>query len=478
MHINSIIAQSTPSGKGALALIRLSGEDSFEIVDKISYFSHPKKIADQKSHTIHYGWVVDAQGEKIDQVLFLVMRAPHTFTGEHTVEITCHNNPFIIENIIQQALRQGARLAQPGEFTRRAFENKKLDLVQAEAINELLCAQTETALKKSLAQLDGSLSHWMENIEGRLVKAYAWSEASFEFLDEAGDFGVVIKQQLTEVAQAITQALKTFEVQKQIREGFRIALIGSVNAGKSSLFNKLLAQERSIVTDIAGTTRDTVEAGLYRNGNHWTLIDTAGLRQTEDVVEKQGIKRSFDEAHKADIVILVIDGAREMSAQEKEIYSQLYEQYAHKTIVVVNKMDEIALAPFDTNRFAIHSGRAEPARGECFGTPKCIEPFERLKVSTVTNLNIALLEQHIETKINALLATSDAPFLLNKRQHALLLTLEQQIKEIIKMLEGEIQYELVSYHVREALESISFMTGKTISEAAMDKVFREFCVGK
>ena len=505
MHINSIIAQSTPSGKGALALIRLSGEDSFEIVDKISYFSHPKKIADQKSHTIHYGWVVDVQGDKIDQVLFLVMRAPHTFTGEHTVEITCHNNPFIIENIIQQALRQGARLAQPGEFTRRAFENKKLDLVQAEAINELLCAQTETALKKSLAQLDGSLSHWMENIEGRLVKAYAWSEASFEFLDEAGDFGLVIKQQLTEVTQAITQALKTFEVQKQIREGFRIALIGSVNAGKSSLFNKLLAQERSIVTDIAGTTRDTVEAGLYRNGNHWTLIDTAGLRQTEDVVEKQGIKRSFDEAHKADIVILVIDGAREMSAQEKEIYSQLYEQYAHKTIVVVNKMDEIALAPFDTNRFAIHSGRAEPARGaprpptssdaegvvsrseaardKIVSTAPAIAlatagPFERLKVSTVTNLNIALLEQHIETKINALLATSDAPFLLNKRQHALLLTLEQQIKEIIKMLEGEIQYELVSYHVREALESISFMTGKTISEAAMDKVFREFCVGK
>ena len=449
----SIIAQSTPVGRGAIALLRLSGSDAFEIADKIALFTNPKNISDQKSHTIHYGWVVDEHGDKVDQVLFLLMRAPHTFTGEDTVEITCHNNPFIIQMIIQQALRYGAHLAQPGEFTRRAFENKKLDLVQAEAINELLCAQTETALKKSLAQLDGSLSHWMAAIEEHLVKAYAWSEASFEFLDDEGDFGATIKQQLEAVALTIAQAIKTFDVQKQIREGFRIALIGSVNAGKSSLFNRLLAQERSIVTAIAGTTRDTVEAGLNCNGNHWTLIDTAGLRQTEDIVEQQGIKRSFDEAHKADIVILVIDGARQISAQEEKIYRDLYAQYAHKTIVVVNKIDQPQL--FEQSLFP-----------------------EVLLVSTVTGLNSEKIEQAIEAKIQALLEKSDAPFLLNKRQHALLLTLQQQVKEIIQMLAGEIQYELVSYHLREALESISFMTGKTISEAAMDKVFKEFCVGK
>lgn len=462
-----IIAQSTPNGHGALALIRLSGADAIVIAQKIAFFQRPKKLTDQKSLTIHYGWITDEQGSKVDQVLFLLMRAPHTFTGEDTVEITCHNNPFIIQSIIAQAVRQGARIAQPGEFTRRAFENKKLDLIQAEAINELLCAQTETALKKSLAQLDGSLSHWIQTIEKCLVKAYAWSEASFEFLDDEGDFGIAIKQQLEDIERIIAQALKTFDVQKQIREGFRIALIGSVNAGKSSLFNRLLAQERSIVTDIAGTTRDTVEAGLYRNGNHWTLIDTAGLRQTEDVVEQQGIKRSYDEAQKADIVILVIDGSREMTTQEAKIYYDLQQKYIQKIIVVKNKED---ISPI-LNEF---EAKAEPR--------KCIKEFERahtiLKISTTTHLHLNKLENSIEAKIQELLQKSDAPFLLNKRQYVLLQTLQQQVHTIIKMLEGEIQYELVSYHLREALEQISSMTGKTISEAAMDKVFREFCVGK
>jgi tRNA modification GTPase len=452
MHSSSIIAQSTPSGYGALALIRLSGADAVAIAQNMAYFPNPKNLADQKSHTIHYGWIIDENGDRIDQVLFLLMRVPHTFTGDDTVEITCHNNPFIIQRIIAQAIRYGARMAQPGEFTRRAFENKKIDLMQAEAINELLCAQTETALKKSLAQLDGSLSHWIAVIEERLIKAYAWSEASFEFLEDEGDFGQTIKHQLEEVNQMIAQALKTFDVQKQIREGFRIALIGSVNAGKSSLFNRLLAQERSIVTDIAGTTRDTVEAGLYRQGNHWTLIDTAGLRQTEDVIEQKGIKRSYDEAQKADILILVIDGSRTMIAQEQKIYEHLHQQYAHKIMVVINKADQQQKVQ---NIFP-----------------------EALHISTISGFNIDRFEQAIETKIQALLQKSDAPFLLNKRQHALLQTLQQQIQAVIKMLTGDIQYELVSYHLREALENISSMTGKTISEAAMDTVFKEFCVGK
>ena len=461
----SIIAQSTPNGHGALALIRLSGADAVVLAQKIAFFPSSKKLTDQKSLTIHYGWIIDEQNNKVDQVLFLLMRAPHTFTGEDTVEITCHNNPFIIQSIIAQAVRQGARIAQPGEFTRRAFEHKKIDLMQAEAINELLCAQTETALKKSLAQLDGSLSCWIHTIEECLVKAYAWSEASFEFLDNEGDFGTTIKQQLEDVEKIIAQALKTFDVQKQIREGFRIALIGSVNAGKSSLFNRLLAQERSIVTNIAGTTRDTVEAGLYRNGNHWTLIDTAGLRQTEDIVEQQGIKRSYDEAHRSDIVILVIDGSREMTTQEANIYCDLQQKYAQKIIIVKNKEDISSV---------IKDVKAEPKNY----IKELEQTHDILKISTITHLHLNKLEKSIEAKIQELLQKSDAPFLLNKRQYTLLQTLQQQVQALIKMLTNEIQYELVSYHLREALEHISSMTGKTISEAAMDKVFKEFCVGK
>lgn len=456
MNNSTIIAQSTPAGKGALALIRLSGDAAFEIVDKIAYFSPQKNISQQTTHTIHYGWIVEMQGnelQKIDQVLFLIMHAPQTFTGQNTVEITCHNNPFIIQKIIDLAVQNGAYLAQSGEFTRRAFENNKLDLVQAEAINDILCAQTEMALKKSLAQLEGSFSHWIVRLEKQLIKAYAWSEASFEFLDDEGDFGVHIKEQLQEILSTIEIVKKTFDVQKQIREGFRIALIGSVNAGKSSLFNRLLAQERSIVTDIAGTTRDSIEAGLYRNGSHWTLIDTAGLRQTADIIEKAGIQRSFDEAHKADIILLVIDGSRAMTHEEALVYEQLFKDYHHKVIVIITKADKFQVC---THALVTHA----------------------LQVSNIQNHGTRALEAALEEKIKNLVQQSESPFLINKRHYTILLTLESLLMHIIDMLQGDIQYELVSYHLREALEHISQLTGKSVSEAAMDMVFKEFCVGK
>lgn len=449
----SIVAQSTPSGKGALSLLRVAGDDAFAIVDLCARTPSGKKLSDCASHSIQYGWVIDQNEEQIDQVLFLLMRGPHTFTGEDTIEITCHNNPFIVEMILQRLVLCGARLAQPGEFTRRAFENKKIDLVQAEAINELLCAQTTTALKKSLAQLEGTLSHWIADIEQRLVKAYAWSEASFEFLDDAGDFGDTIKAQLIEVLAKIARAKVTYDAHQHVRQGFRIALIGAVNAGKSSLFNRLLQQDRSIVTDIAGTTRDTVEAGLYRNGNYWTLIDTAGLRQTADVIEQAGIKRSFEEAHKADIIVLAIDSARAITTEEELVYNELLGHYPQKIIIVATKCDKPAV------QLPVLFAHA-------------------LRSSSVTGLNCDALEVAIEEKIKALLQKADAPFLLNKRHHTLLITLEQQITTIVTMLEGTIHYELVSHHLREALEQLSHLTGKSVSEAAMDMVFKEFCVGK
>lgn len=449
----SIIAQSTPSGNGALALVRISGEDSFSLTNKISEFPRKKDLTKEKSHTIHYGWVLNEHGERIDQVLFLLMKAPHTFTGENVIEITCHNNSFIIQSIIQQAIKNGAREAQPGEFTRRAFENQKLDLLQAEAINELICAQTESALKKSLAQLDGSLSSWIQNIEKKLITMLAWSEASFEFLDDEGDFGTQLKKQNLALLSTITTAKKTFAVQQQIREGVRIALIGSVNAGKSSLFNRLLNQERSIVTDIAGTTRDSVEAGLYRNGNHWTLIDTAGLRQTKDIVEKKGIQRSFDEAQKADIILLVIDGSRTITKAEEAIYEELLQNYPHKIINVITKKD---LPPAEL--------------------PEKIN--QTIKISSTTGVACNTLENLIEKKIASLLAQSDAPFLINKRHYNALLNLENKLTTLQTMLDQEIQYELISYHIRETLEQLSQLTGKSINESGMDAVFREFCVGK
>ncbi len=439
----AIIAQCTPKGSGAIALIRISGQNAVEIVSQISRLPSGKTLLDLPTHTIHYGSIVDESGTIVDHVMLLLMRGTSTFTGQHTVEITCHNNPFVIEKIIQLALARGARPAQRGEFAKRSFMNGKIDLVQAEAINELIHASNQMALRQSLSQLDGSFSHWLATIEKALVKCLAFSEASFEFIDEENmEFGGQIKKELNQILHNIATIKKTFDQQQQIRQGIRIAIIGSVNAGKSSLFNALLNQKRAIVTDIAGTTRDAIEAGLYIDGNYWTLVDTAGLRKSEDIIEKEGIRRSMQEAEKADIVLLVYDRSCTLTDEEQNIYTDLHNRFLAKTIVIANKAD----------------------------LPKGSHPFSINEIATSgeTKENIEELQTTITEKIAELFKSIASPFLLNQRHFNLLLELEKKLKEILPMLDGTIAYELLSCHIKDALESLTEMTGKTISERGMD----------
>lgn len=446
----TIIAQCTPRGSGAIALLRISGADAILITDSIAQLASGKKLADLASHTIHYGSITDKNGNRVDSVLFLLMRTPRTFTGQDTIEITCHNNQFIIEEIISLAIRAGARLAQEGEFTKRAVINGKIDLVQAEAINELIHAQTQMALKQSLAQLSGSFSSWLTEIEMELMKALAFCQASFEFLDEEIELGAQISTMITSITHSIIEIKKTFNQQQQIRQGVRIALIGSVNAGKSSLFNALLNQQRAIVNAQAGTTRDSIEAGLYKHGNFWTLVDTAGLRQTQDIIEQEGIKRSFEEAHKADIVLLTHDSTRELNEEEKSVYTQLQEKYASKIICVYTKCDTMHL-----------------------------QSNAGIYVSSKTKNNIDTLEQLIQQKIITLFADIASPFLLNQRQYNLLLALENKLNDIQTMLScHQIAYELLAIHLNDAIAHLAELSGKEISETSMNMVFREFCVGK
>ena len=452
----TIVAQCTPSGNGAIALLRISGKNACEIATKIGQLSSQKKLTDLPTHTIHYGWIVDHKNnEKIDQVLFFLMRGPKSFTGQDTVEISCHNNPFIIERIIQQAIQAGARLADHGEFTKRAFLNKKIDLVQAEAINELIHAQTQVALKQALGQLEGSLSHWILSIEEALLKALAYTEASFEFIDEEElEFGDQIHQELKNICTTIETLKKTFDHQ-HIREGIRIALIGRVNVGKSSLFNAIVGKERAIVNATPGTTRDVIEAGLYRDGNYWTLIDTAGLRTTQDCIEQEGIKRTKQEAAKADILLLIYDGSELLSPEENKIYEELIATYQNKLLFVKNKIDL-------------------PQQQQNFKT--IVSCFE---ISTKNNLNIVAIEQAIQQKIDEILSTLQAPFLLNQRQFNLLCHVEKAIQDILPLLEKkQIDYEIVSHHLRNALEMLTELSGKTIEAKSLDTIFKNFCIGK
>jgi len=449
-----IVAQATPVGAGAIAMLRVSGIRAVEVVDSIASIPGQKKLVDQQTHTIHYGWIVDKHGQHVDQVLFLLMRAPKTFTGQDVVEITCHNNQFLVEQIIDIIIQAGARLADQGEFTRRAVLHGKVDLLQAEAINELIHAQTSQALKQSLRQLEGSFSSWIANIERQLIAIIAFCEASFEFLDEEMSFEDQIKERLAKVQVDISQLLQTFDKRQYVTQGVRIALVGSVNAGKSSLFNALINRKRAIVTDIAGTTRDTIEAGIFADGAFITFVDTAGLRQSDDVVEKIGIDRSFEEVTASDLILMVFDASARYSKQELEVYAKIAQQHAGKIIFVQNKIDAgDALLPGITQTDVI-------------------------SVSTITRKNIDVLRKKIDEKVEELMAVGQSPCLLNKRQYNLLLQVQQDLLIIEDMIAIRVDYELIAIRVNDAISKLSELTGKTVTEDALDAIFREFCVGK
>lgn len=451
-----IIAQCTPQGVGALALLRICGVNAAQFSTKLAKLASGRVLYEQQTHTIHFGWVVDDQGAHLDQVMFLLMKGPKTFSGQDTVEITCHNNPLLIEQIINRALQLGARKAEPGEFAKRAVLHGKIDLVQAEAIHDLITAPTQQAIKISLAQVQGTLSSWMRNLEQQILKILAFTEASFEFLDEELTFESEILQMMKNLCRQTDELLQTYDKQHYIKEGIKIALVGSVNVGKSSLFNAMLKKQRAIVTDIAGTTRDTIEGGMVYEGNFITFVDTAGLRDTQDIVEKQGIDRSFSEAHIADILLLVFDVTKTLSSEEATVYQEILQKYPEKTIIVFNKID---------------------AQNHIY--PDFISSQESgIKISAQTQENIVELQKVIIEKMNVLLGQGNISCVLNKRQYDILQTFYTKLSLVYDRATRHIDYELLAMELKDCLEFLAELTGKDAREAVLDAVFKGFCVGK
>ena len=460
----SIISLCTPQGSGAVALLRISGEDSIEIADKIARLSSGKKLNDVSSHSINHGHVVyfSSSQEIIDEVLFFLMKAPKTYTGQNTVEISCHNNCFIIEQIINQAIYAGARIARRGEFTKRAFLNNKIDLIQAESINELINSQTELTLKKSMSQLSGSLSYFLNELENNLIELLGIIEGSFEFFEEEQedlDIDKLIKQKIDTILNKLVKIKVSFNCQQQIRQGIKIPIIGWVNVGKSTLFNSLIKKDRAIVTKIEGTTRDSIEYSLYKDGNFWTVIDTAGLRQTDDFIEKEGIERSWKQVLQADIILLIFDLSKILSSNQMKIYKKIIEKYEGKIIFIANKMD--LEDKNSLNQLALVAGNSKI-----------------IKICAKKEIGMELIESEIENKIKQLFSKLQSPFLLNQRQYNLITQLDEKFKFIADNYLNKIQYELGAYHLRDLLEIISELTGKNVTEKMLDKVFSEFCVGK
>lgn len=456
----SIVALSTPQGSGAIALVRFSGDNTFDVVCAISRLSSSKDVSDLPTHTIHHGFIVDYEngGQIIDEVLFFLMRGPKTFTGQDVIEISCHNNQFIIEKIIQLACKNGARQAQAGEFSKRAVLSGKINLVQAEAINELIHAQNEAALKKSMEQLVGTLSNFLMQLEQKFVALLGVVEASFEFLaEEQADIELnkSIKAKCLDISQTLSGLKASFNQQQQIRDGIKIVLLGSVNAGKSTLFNALLGKNRAIVSSVEGTTRDSIESSLYRDGAFWTFVDTAGLRQTSDFIEQEGIARSMLEAEKSDLILLIIDLSQKLSEELIDFYQKILDKHAKKIIVVLNKIDKVEVENLPV------------IQHDCL-----------VRVSAEKLIGIDILFDIVQQKVKNMMETSFSCFLLNQRQARLISEISEKLDFIVKDLLDTLEYELIAYKIKEILELMSELTGRDVGERVLDSVFSNFCVGK
>ena len=444
-----IVAIATPYGESAIGIVRLSGKGVLEIVKR--FFKTKGEI---KPRYAHFGVLHDEKGEEIDEGILIYYKAPHSYTGEDMVELNLHGNPRILQRAVELFLGAGARLAEPGEFTKRAFLNGKMDLTQAEAVAELICAKTELARKVALKQLHGELSKYIRPLRETLLELIAYIEADIEFAEE--DIPTLTKEQVLEmvekVLKGINELLKTAKTGKFVREGIKLAIVGRPNVGKSSLFNALLKEERAIVTDIEGTTRDYIEETLQIKGVPVRLIDTAGIRETEDIVEKIGVERSKKKIEEADLVLFVIDGSREITEEDLKIYQSIKNK---ERVVVVNKVD----LPLRAN--------LEIFEGE-----------DIIKVSALTGEGLEKLSEEILKKVGVQLEESVNVY-VSLRHEALL----KKAKEVLERFkeeyrEKEISPEIAMLDLREASDYLGEILGEITTEDVLGKIFSTFCIGK
>lgn len=458
---DTIAAISTPPGEGGIGIIRVSGSEAFDIAQKIF---KPAKNGDwtrEKGHRLIYGHVYDPANNKIvDEILLGVMRAPNTFTRENVVEFNCHGGIVPLRKTLELVLEYGARLAEPGEFTKRAFLNGRLDLAQAESIIDVIRAKTDTGLDVALSQLRGQLSSRVEKIQQKLLDVLAHIEVSIDFSeDELGEASTgELNKWIKEIVKDLEGLLNGASVGKVYREGIYTVIVGKPNVGKSSLLNALLRDKRAIVTEIPGTTRDIIEEVLNIRGIPLRLVDTAGLRQTDDVVERIGVERSRELVGQAELILLVLDASETINDEDKEIISLVA---GKKGIVILNKMDLVKSKIPD------------------------MQIKEKLPGWTVVEIS-ALKEEgleHLENAIEELVLgggvpASDSLLVSNVRHKDALSKALRHLKDVVRGMDDGIPVDLLAIDVRGAWEALGEITGETVSEDLVDKIFADFCVGK
>ncbi|QQE74457.1 tRNA uridine-5-carboxymethylaminomethyl(34) synthesis GTPase MnmE [Brevibacillus composti] len=458
MEFDTIAAVATPMGEGGVAIIRVSGSEAIEIVDTI--YRGKKKLSTVDSHTIHYGHLHDPKtGELVEEVLVSVMRAPRTFTREDVVEVNCHGGIVSVERVLELILDSGARLAEPGEFTKRAFLNGRIDLSQAEAVIDLIRAKTDRAMKVALNQVEGRLSRMIRKLRQNLIEAMAHIEVTLDYPEH--DVEDVTQQLLMdkclEVKEEIGRLLQTASQGKILREGLSTAIIGRPNVGKSSLLNSLVQEEKAIVTDVAGTTRDVIEEYVNVRGVPLRLIDTAGIRETEDIVEKIGVEKSRQLLQKADLVLLVLNYNEPLTQDDYNIFEAVK---GFQAILIVNKFDL-------------------PQRIDLEEVKRHFPNQPLIMTSAKEETGIDLLEKAIaDTFFSGRVQQDDLTYVSNARHIRLLRQAEQATDEAIRGIEERMPIDMVQIDIKKAWELLGEVVGESVGEDLIDQIFSQFCLGK
>lgn len=454
-YSDNIVALATPSGTGAIAVIRVSGPQAISIVDQLFKSIKGKELVQQKSHTIHLGNIVD--GAKIlDEALVSIFKGPHSYTGENVVEISCHGSPFIQQQIIQLLLRNGCRTASAGEFTLRAFLNGKMDLSQAEAVADLIASDSEAAHDIAMQQMRGGFSNEIQELRQELLNFASLIELELDFSQEDVEFAdrTQFNELLTKISNVLKKLIDSFALGNVIKNGIPVAIVGQPNVGKSTLLNVLLNEERAIVSEIAGTTRDTVEDQISLNGINFRFIDTAGIRETEDVVEKIGIERTFDKIEKARLIVYLFDG---MNFNIKELES-IQERYPNKQLLpICNKMD------------LLNEEQKNKVQKEI---PNVL--FLSAKFKT----GISELENKLLSLVDSGALSGDSTIVTSSRHYDALLKALEEIQKVKEGLDMELSSDLMAIDIRQALYHLGEITGSVTTDDLLGNIFSNFCIGK
>jgi tRNA modification GTPase len=461
MELDTIAAISTPMGEGAIAIVRLSGDEAIAIADRIFKSPSGKRLKDVPSHTIHYGHIVDPDNKKtVEEVMVSVMRAPKTFTREDVVEINCHGGLVSVNRVLQLVLANGARLAEPGEFTKRAFLNGRIDLSQAEAVIDLIRAKTDRAMTVALQQMEGRLSKLIRELRQTILETLAHVEVNIDY-PEYDDVEEMTPRLLLEKAQyvreQIEKLLQTAQQGKILREGLATVIIGRPNVGKSSLLNALVHENKAIVTDIPGTTRDVIEEYVNVRGVPLRLIDTAGIRETEDIVERIGVERSRQMLKQADLILLVLNYHEPLTEEDERLFEMIT---GMDFIVIVNKTDLPKNIDMDRVK-QLADGRP-------------IITTSLLNERGIDDLEKAISEMFFSGSVEA----GDLTYVSNSRHIALLQQAKKAVEDAISGIEAGMPVDLVQIDLRRAWELLGEIIGDTVHESLIDQLFSQFCLGK